>query len=90
MGGNPLYPNDRGSALKPWVACSVTNHSIQLYGPFAAVMGQMALVDQAGVTTTLDQTWGFLLQKPRDIRIVLHHSALPFQPSASADGKADQ
>lgn len=85
VGANSRYPNDRGSALKPWVSCSVTNHSIQLHGSYAAVMGQMTLVDQEGVATTLDQTWGLLLQEPGEIRIVLHHSSLPFQPPTSVD-----
>ena len=85
VGGNSRYPNDRGSALKPWASCSVSNHSIQIHGSYAAVMGQMTLVDQSGVAITLDQTWGFLLQKPGDIRIVLHHSSLPFQPPTSVD-----
>ena len=85
VGANSRYPNDRGSALKTWASCRVSNHSIQLYGSYAAVMGQMTLVDQEGVAITLDQTWGFLLQEPGDIRIVLHHSSLPFQPPTSAD-----
>lgn len=85
VGGNSHYPNDRGSALKPWSVCSVKNHSLQIYGTYAAVMGQMTLVDQSGVATTLEQTWGFLIQASGDVRIVLHHSSLPFQPPSSVD-----
>lgn len=85
VGRNPRFPDDRGSALRAWSGCSVKNHSIQIYGTYAAVMGQMTLVDHSGVATTLDQTWGFLLQPPGEVRIVLHHSSLPFQPSPSVD-----
>ncbi len=86
VGGNSRYPDDRGSALKPWAACRVNNHSIQLHGSFAMAMGQMTLLDRSGTATTLDQTWGFQLLAPGDIRIVVHHSSLPFQPPKPVDG----
>ena len=79
VGGNPAYPNDKGFAIKPWTACAVRNQVIQLHGQFAITMGNVDLTDATGKVTTVDKTWGFFREPDGEIRIVLHHSSLPFQ-----------
>jgi hypothetical protein len=81
VGGDPRYPSDKGFAIKPWKTCEVRNQVIQLHGMFATTMGNVDLTDEKGALTTVDKTWTFIREPDGNIRIVLHHSSLPFTPS---------
>ena len=78
VGGNPSYPNDKGFAIKPWQKCSIRNQVIQLHGDLAITMGNVDLTDSSGKMTTVDKTWAFIREPDGEVRIVLHHSSLPF------------
>ena len=78
VGGNPSYPNDKGFAIKPWQKCAIRNQVIQLHGDLAITMGNVDLIDSSGKLTTVDKTWAFLREPDGEVRIVLHHSSLPF------------
>lgn len=78
VGGNPSYPNDKGFAIKPWQKCAIRNQMIQLHGEMAITMGNVDLTDSSGKVTTVDKTWAFVREPDGEIRIVLHHSSLPF------------
>ncbi|MFM7170039.1 MAG: phosphoribosyl-AMP cyclohydrolase [Cyanobium sp.] len=78
IGGNPSYPNDKGFAIKPWQSCAIRNQVIQLHGELAVTMGNVDLTDSSGKVTTVDKTWAFMREPDGEIRIVLHHSSLPF------------
>ena len=41
-------------------------------------MGNVDLTDSSGKLTTVDKTWAFVREPDGEIRIVLHHSSLPF------------
>jgi hypothetical protein len=41
-------------------------------------MGNVDLTDPSGKATTVDKTWTFIREPDGSIRIVLHHSSLPF------------
>jgi hypothetical protein len=81
VGGDPNFPNDKGFAIKPWSTCKVRNQIIQLHGMFATTMGNVDLTDPSGKATTVDKTWTFIREPDGSIRIVLHHSSLPFTPA---------
>lgn len=78
VGGNPAYPNDKGFAIKPWQKCAIRNQVIQLHGDLAITMGNVDLTDSSGKVTTVDKTWAFMREPDGQVRIVLHHSSLPF------------
>ncbi|MFZ3192823.1 MAG: hypothetical protein WA154_06425 [Moraxellaceae bacterium] len=80
VGNNPKFPNDKGFALKGWRSFSVTNSAIQLHGNTAMSIGNVSVTDKAGKTTTVDKTWGYVRDDQGNLRIVLHHSSLPYQP----------
>lgn len=80
VGGDPAFPNDTGFAIKPWKACTVRNQVIQLHGMFATTMGNVDLTNAQGAITTVDKTWTFIREPDGSIRIVLHHSSLPYTP----------
>ncbi len=80
VGNDPGFPLDKGFALTPWRTCKVVNQVIQLSGALGITMGNVMLSDAAGNLTSVDKTWGFLKEPDGSVRIILHHSSLPFKP----------
>lgn len=77
VGGNPAFP-DQGFALKDWTGYQYQNTGVQIHGDLALTMGKVMLTDSTGKVTTVDKTWGFKKDKDGVVRIVLHHSSLPY------------
>ncbi len=78
VGGNPAFPNDTGFALKPWAACEVQKVAMLINGDVATTMGNVMITGTDGKVTTVDKTWQFKKTDDGKLRIVLHHSSLPF------------
>lgn len=78
VGGNPSYPKDTGFALKGWRAVDVTNAAILIDGELATTMGNVVFTDKTGKKTTVDKTWTYRKDDAGALRIVVHHSSLPF------------
>lgn len=86
VGGDPDYPNDKGFALTPWVKARYDNageknQGIQIYGSVAITMGNVWVTDKEGKEVMVDKTWVFKKGKDGKLRIIVHKSALPFNPS---------
>lgn len=86
VGGDPDYPNDKGFALTPWVKARYDNageknQGIQIYGSVAITMGNVWVTDKEGKDVMVDKTWVFKKGKDGKLRIIVHKSALPFNPS---------
>ncbi|MEA5399666.1 phosphoribosyl-AMP cyclohydrolase [Synechococcus sp. BA-124 BA4] len=80
VGNDPSFPLDTGFALTPWRTCKVVNQVIQLSGALAITMGNVVFSDASGELTSVDKTWGFMKEPDGSVRIILHHSSLPFKP----------
>lgn len=80
VGGDKNYANDTGFALKGWRKVEVKNSGIQLHGNTAMSMGNVSMTDKNGKVTTVDKTWGYVKDDEGNLRIVLHHSSLPYSP----------
>ena len=78
VGGNPKFPADQGFALNSWRNVEIKNKAIFISGDTATTMGNVMLTDKNGRTTTVDKTWQFVKDDNGRLRIVLHHSSLPF------------
>ncbi len=78
VGHSDDFPHDSGFALRGWEEVTVENAAILISGDTAMTMGNVAMVDSHGNTTTVDKTWGYQLDDEDNLRIVLHHSSLPF------------
>jgi len=78
VGGNPAFPKDTGFALKGWTKCEVANSGVFIAGDSASTMGNVMITDKAGKVTTVDKTWTFVKDDAGKLRIVVHHSSLPF------------
>ncbi|GGJ64931.1 phosphoribosyl-AMP cyclohydrolase [Sphingopyxis bauzanensis] len=79
VGGNPAYPGDSGFALKGWRSYEIENAGILTNGNSATSMGNVTVIDASGNRTTVDKTWGYVRGADGKLRIVLHHSSLPYQ-----------
>jgi hypothetical protein len=82
VGGNPKFPNDNGFALKGWQKFEYKNAAVYINGDMAMTMGNVMLTDKSGKVTTVDKTWAFKKGSDGVIRIVLHHSSLPYVPAS--------
>ena len=75
------YPTDSGFALKGWKKCEIKNVGIVITGNAAMTQGNVVITDSTNKITTVDKTWGFIKDDKGALRIVLHHSSLPYQPN---------
>lgn len=80
VGGDKNYPSDKGFALNGWRKVDVKNVGIHLHGNTATSMGNVSITDKNGKVTTVDKTWGYVKDDKGNLRIVLHHSSLPYSP----------
>ncbi len=80
VGAYKNFPNDQGFALKGWRGYSFNNVGVYINGNLAITMGKVVLTDKDGKTTSVDKTWGFKKDDKGTLRIILHHSSLPYQP----------
>ena len=81
VGGDPAFPKDTGFALKPWTKCDIANSAIFIAGNSATTMGNVFITDKDGKVTTVDKTWKFVKDDAGALRIVVHHSSLPYTGS---------
>lgn len=78
VGGDSNFPKDTGFALKGWKSVDIKNAAIFIAGDVATSMGNVSITDKSGKVTTVDKTWKFLKDDNGKLRIVVHHSSLPY------------
>ncbi len=78
VGGDPAFPQDKGFALKGWTKCESQNAEIFIAGDSATSMGNVMVTDKNSKVTTVDKTWTYVKDDPGNLRIVVHHSSLPY------------
>lgn len=86
VGGNKDFPEDNGFALKPWSKVRYDNagegnNGIQIHGDIALTMGNVYLTGPDGKEIMVDKTFAFRRCKDGKLRLVVHKSALPFEPA---------
>ena len=79
VGGDSNFPKDTGFALKGWTKCESKNAAMFITGDSATTMGNVMITDKGGNVTTVDKTWKFVKDDAGRLRIVVHHSSLPYQ-----------
>jgi hypothetical protein len=78
VGGDPAFPMDKGFALNGWRKVEIKNSAIFISGDTATTMGNVMITNKEGKVTTVDKTWQFIKDDNGKLRIVLHHSSLPY------------
>lgn len=79
VGHNFSYPNDNGFGLKFWREVSSETSAIFIDNSVAMWMGWVTFIDRDGQVTKVDKSWGYKLDNHGNLRIILHHSSLPYE-----------
>jgi len=80
VGHDTGYPLDGGFGLKGWRAMKSVTSATFVEGDVAMWMGEVMLTDKDGNITQVDKSFGYKKDAAGVLRIVLHHSSLPYQP----------
>jgi len=85
VGGDPDFPDDKGFALKPWVECWYDNNErgaeeVMILGNIGIAMGSVHFKDKDGNEIFVDKTFVFRKTQDGKVKLILHKSALPFNP----------
>lgn len=78
VGHNDDYPADGGFGLKGWRETRSETAASFVDGDVAMWMGWFHFIDKHGQTTTVDKTFGYKRAVNGALKIVLHHSSLPY------------
>lgn len=78
VGDDSNFPMDKGFALNGWRKVEIKNAAIFISGSTATTMGNVIMTDKNGKITTVDKTWQFFKDDNGKLRIILHHSSLPY------------
>ncbi|MCP4179114.1 MAG: hypothetical protein GY756_15245 [bacterium] len=78
VGHNKNYPEDKGFALQPWTKVKFDNAGIYIHGNVAMAMGEYFFTPKVGEPVKVDYTFGYIKNKLGKVKIVLHHSSLPY------------
>ena len=80
VGHSDEYPLDGGFGIKGWCKVESQTSATFIQGDVAMWMGWVTFTDKDGNVTKVDKSWGYKKDENGTLRIVLHHSSLPYQP----------
>lgn len=80
VGDNDNYQEDKGFAIKPWTDVKWESKGVITEGNFAVAMGNYYFTDTDGNDTKVEYTFAYQKNDEGELKIVLHHSALPYNP----------
>ncbi|MFW6246261.1 MAG: hypothetical protein ACOC13_02295 [Tangfeifania sp.] len=78
VGGNAEFPEDKGFALQPWKNVRFENAGIIINNNSAFAMGNYFFTDYNNEETKVEYTFGYRKAQNGQLKIVLHHSSVPF------------
>ncbi len=82
IGGNETYPEDKGFALAPYTKVRWENTGINTSScNMAVAMGNYYFTKANGEEIKVEFTFGYVKEINNKIRIVVHSSTLPYNPS---------
>ena len=80
VGHDEDFPLDGGFGIKGWRHVTSETSAFFIEGDVAMWMGWVTMTDKDGGVTKVDKSWGYKKDAEGTLRIVLHHSSLPYQP----------
>ncbi|MEO0672352.1 MAG: phosphoribosyl-AMP cyclohydrolase [Pseudomonadota bacterium] len=78
VGHDPEYPDDNGFAIQGWREVRSETAASFIEGDVAMWMGWVYFTNKDGQTTKVDKTFGYKKDADGVMRLVLHHSSLPY------------
>ena len=79
VGHTDEYPRDTGFGIKGWRSVVSETAASFIQNDIAMWMGWVTFIDKNGDITKVDKSWGYKKDEAGILRIVLHHSSLPYQ-----------
>ena len=79
VGHDPDFPKDTGFGIKGWRSYASETAASFIQGDVAMWMGWFSVTDNNGHVTKVDKSFGYRLDVTGKLRIVLHHSSLPYE-----------
>jgi hypothetical protein len=82
VAGNPSFPEDKGFAIKPWSKVRWKNYGIVNNScTMAVAMGNYWFTPaDGGADTKVEYSFAYVRDAKGDLKIVVHHSSVPFNP----------
>ena len=80
VGHNGDYPSDSGFGIKYWRKVEFETSASFTDGNVAMWMGWVTFTDKDDNVVKVDKSFGYKKDLSGNLKIVLHHSSLPFQP----------
>ncbi len=79
VGSDPRFDEDKGFALEPWSSVRFSNTGIVCQGDLAMAMGNYFFGRTDGSELKAEFSFVYVRGRDETLKILLHHSALPFQ-----------
>ena len=79
VGNNPKYPMDSGFCIKDWLEVKSETSSVLIDQNIAMWMGWVTFINKEGTSIKVDKSWGYKKNENSNLKIVLHHSSLPYK-----------
>ena len=80
VGHDPNYPLDSGFGIKGWRKVTSETAAQFIHGDIAMWTGWVTMTDKDGQVTKVDKSFGYKRSGNGSLKIVLHHSSLPYSP----------
>ena len=80
VGHDSSYPLDGGFGIKGWRTVVSETAATFIDGDVAMWMGWVTFTDKDGNVTKVDKSCGYKKDEEGTLRIILHHSSLPYTP----------
>ena len=78
IGSDNDFSEDTGFALNPWIKVEFENNSINIIDDIGIAMGNYFFTDNGGSKTKVEYSFVYKKNDEGDLKIILHHSSLPF------------
>lgn len=78
IGHDPEFPRDTGFGLKSWRDVRFETSSAFIEGDVAMWMGWVTFTDRNGDVVKVDKSFGYRRAADGSLKLVLHHSSLPY------------
>ena len=79
VGNNSKYPMDDGFGINSWHKFESETSDIFIEGDIALWMGWVTLTNGNGDIIKVDKSWAYKKMSNGNLKIVLHHSSLPYK-----------
>ena len=79
VASNGLHKEDGGFAINPWIDVRFENESIKITSECAIAMGNYFFTDTNNQVTKVEYSFGYIKDDKDNLRIILHHSSVPYQ-----------